>query len=111
MILSSIRFAEWAKPHKNIPSVAKSTGRSFICASRKNPSVVSGTFKNLAIDSFSSPGTIPADSINRSVDISMGILKTWSKISTCSPFPFFETTGFLSSSYLIKTTSFSLAFV
>ena len=37
---SSMGFGKWQSPAKNMPSVAKSTGLSFICASRKNPSGV-----------------------------------------------------------------------
>jgi hypothetical protein len=47
-IVSSNALGEWASPHRNTPSAAKSTGRSLTCASKKKPSEVSGSFKQLA---------------------------------------------------------------
>lgn len=47
---SSISLGECASPHKNIPSEAKSTGRSFICASRKNRSAFNVTFSTMEIN-------------------------------------------------------------
>ena len=42
--IASLRnFGAWAVPHRNSPSLAKSTGRSFMWASRKKPSAFSGT--------------------------------------------------------------------
>ncbi len=46
--LSPIRRGECASPQRNMPSVAKSTGLSFMCASRKNPSLFSGTLSIFA---------------------------------------------------------------
>ena len=41
-------LGEWAIPQTKMPSVAKSTGRSLACASKKNPSSFKGTFSILA---------------------------------------------------------------
>ena len=69
-ILSLIVALPRAVPHKKIPSVAKSEGLSFTCASKKNFSLFTGTFSILANSSFSSPfETIPALKAIRSVSI------------------------------------------
>src|SRR4030042_1533711 len=44
-IVSSMNRGEWASPQTNTPSLARSTGRSLGCASRKKPSAVSDVLR------------------------------------------------------------------
>ena len=65
-IVSLMNFGAWAVPQRNSPSLAKSTGRSFMCASRKKPSAFSGTRNSSDSSLRSARGTIGAASTTRS---------------------------------------------
>ena len=52
-IVSPMVLGKWAMPARKTPSVAKSTGRSFMWASRKNLSAVRGTLSIFASGALS----------------------------------------------------------
>ena len=106
---SSISFGECAKPARSTPSVANSTGRSFMCASRKNPSAFSGTFSIWASTSLSAGGSIPALNTKESASISRIRFTSSSFTRTLRLLPFFLTCGGSSLSNRMKTTPNSRA--
>ena len=59
---SSMNLGEWASPARKTPSVAKSTGLNFMCASKKKPSSLRGTLNILERTSLSFRGTMPFES-------------------------------------------------
>ncbi len=59
-MLSSMNFGQCAIPQRKTPSVAKSTGRSFMWASKKKPSFVKGTLSISAIRLLSGFGMVAA---------------------------------------------------
>ena len=65
-IVSLMNFGAWAAPQRNRPSLAKSTGRSFMCASRKKPSAFSGTRSSSDSSPRSARGTAGAARTSRS---------------------------------------------
>ena len=65
-IVSPMNFGAWADPQRNSPSLAKSTGRSFMCASRKKPSAFSGTRNSSDNSPRSARGTAGAARTRRS---------------------------------------------
>jgi len=101
-------FGPWAPPARYIPSDAKSTGRSFIWASRKNPSRVRGSFRTEAISSLSL-GSVAAERTSRSGVTLIRSRMTLSRKDTVRSCPSFLTSGGSSGSYRTNRTPFSRA--
>ena len=108
-MLSSTNFGECANPHRKIPSVANSTGLSFMCASKKKPSLLSGTFSIFARSSFPFGGKVAALRTKRSGSTTNSSFNTRSGKVTFKAPASFSTLGLFSSSYLTNITPFSLA--
>ena len=64
---SLICLGKWANPARNIPSLAKSSGLNLRCASRKNPSALSGTFRAVPSTWASGWGRTGIDNTSKSV--------------------------------------------
>ncbi len=105
-MVSSLIFGAWDMPHMKTPSVAKSTGRSLTCASRKKPSWFVGTFSIWPMAAFSGLGTVPTDRARMSARRSTGSFSTGSKTLTVTLPPSTRTSGLRSSS---KRTNFTLS--
>ena len=108
-MLSSAVLGPWASPHRKIPSLAKSTGRSFRCASRKKPSWVSGNFSFCASVLLPSRGTMPVESTSRSASI-LSFARRMSSITDIFTWPLLAaTSGSVPSAMRMNRTPFSLA--
>src|SRR5271157_1018290 len=65
-MVSSMNRGECAKPHRNSPSLARSTGRSLGWASRKKPSAVSALRSRPERTGLPAAGAMPVESTSRS---------------------------------------------
>src|SRR5271157_4361162 len=96
-MVSLMNLGACAVPHRKRPSLAKSTGRSFTCASKKNPSALSVTRKSSESCWRSSRATIGEARTSRSGFMVNSRPSTLSNALTVSA-PDSETIGGLSTS-------------